>query len=197
MKIGNYIVIAGAILSILPLFLFYMVPDVIYFWGINTNGFPGSDLSLYLGGFYSGAYSSGGGPLNVNLIDSMEITILCISFLIVGGFVAMLIGGVSGKRSSSLGGGFFLLFGLVILMGALLDEFGMFGELTSNLSLVGRNLLFGSLNQTGVTIIWGLGIGFYLTLIGGLLGLIGSIMMEKGERVYIFSQAFWHEKMNR
>ena len=196
MKIGNYIVIAGAILSILPIFLFYMLPDVIYFWGVNTNGFP-SDLSVYLGGFYSGAYSSGGGPLSVNLIESMEITMLCISFLIVGGFVAMLIGGVSGKRSSSLGGGFFLLFGLFILLGSLLDEFGMFGELTSNLSLVGRNLLFGSSNQGGVIITWGLGIGFYLTLIGGVLGLIGSIMMEKGERVYLFSQAFWYEKMNR
>jgi hypothetical protein len=195
-KIGNYIVIAGAILSILPIFLFYMLPDVIYFWGVNTNGFP-SDLSVYLGGFYSGAYSSGGGPLSVNLIESMEITMLCISFLIVGGFVAMLIGGVSGKRSSSLGGGFFLLFGLVILMGALLDEIGIFGELTSNLSLVGRNLLFGSLNQTGVTITWGLGIGFYLTLIGGVLGLIGSIMMEKGERVYLFRQEVWHEKITR
>jgi hypothetical protein len=109
----------------------------------------------------------------------------------------MLIGGVSGKRSSSLGGGFFLLFGLFILLGSLLDEFGMFGELTSNLSLVGRNLLFGSSNQGGVIITWGLGIGFYLTLIGGVLGLIGSIMMEKGERVYLFSQAFWYEKMNR
>ena len=196
MKIGNYIVIAGAILSILPIFLFYMLPDVIYFWGVNTNGFP-SDLSVYLGGFYSGAYSSGGGPLSVNLIESMEITMLCISFLIVGGFVAMLIGGVSGKRSSSLGGGFFLLFGLVILMGALLDEIGIFGELTSNLSLVGRNLLFGSLNQTGVTITWGLGFGFYLTLIGGVLGLIGSIMMEKGERIYIFKHEFWYQKISR
>lgn len=174
-----------------------MLPDVIYFWGINTNGFPGSDLSLYLGGFYSGAYSSGGGPLNVNLIDSMEITMLCLSFLIVGGVVAMLIGGVSGKRSSSIGGGFFLLFGLVILMGALLDEFGMFGDLTSNLSLVGRNLLFGSLNQPGMTISWGLGIGFYLTLIGGVLGLIGSIMMEKGERIYIFRHEFWYQKISR
>ena len=197
MKIGNYIVIAGAILSILPIFLFYILPDVIYFWGINTNGFPGSDLSLYLGGFYSGAYSSGGGPLNVNLIDSMEIIMLCLSFLIVGGVVAMLIGGVSGKRSSSIGGGFFLLFGLVILMGALLDEFGMFGDLTSNLSLVGRNLLFGSLNQPGMTISWGLGIGFYLTLIGGVLGLIGSIMMEKGERIYIFRHEFWYQKISR
>jgi hypothetical protein len=181
MKAGKYIVICGAILGILSIFLFYVMPEAFYLWGIDTTGYPGHDVSFYLGGFYSGAYSYGG-PLRINFIQNMETTMLLVSVLMVVGFAIMLIGGLTGKRGSGLGGGITMLCGPLFLALALLAGTGIFEELASILSLVGKNLLFGNLTEMGVTINWGVGNSFYLALTGGALGTIGGALMGESRQ---------------
>jgi len=179
MKGSKYIALVGAILGILAMVLFYLLPEIFCLWRIEATG--AEYLKLYLGGFYSMAYSLN--PLltlDLEFIRTPELILLIVSILIAGGFVITLIGGLEGKRNTVIGGGVVLLFGPILFMIALLAGMGtLFGELASTMGLLGQNLLFGSLSAMGTTMSWGLGPGFFVALAGGILGVIGGALMER------------------
>ncbi len=179
MRGSKYIALIGAILGILTVVLFYLLPEMFYLWGIKATGTE--NLRFYLGGFYSVGYTfSPLGLLDIEFIQTLEPILFIVSVLITGGFVITLIGSLEGKRSTGIGGGITLLLGPVLLMIALLTGMGtLFGELASILGLIGQNLLFGSLSSMGTTMSWGLGSGFFVALAGGVLGVIGGALMER------------------
>ncbi len=179
MRGSKYIAIIGAILGILVVVLFYLLPEVFCLWRIEATG--AEYLKLYLGGFYSMAYSfTSWLSLDIEFIQTPDPLLFVVSILIAGGFVITLIGGLEGKRNTGIGGGITLLLGPILLMIALLTGMGtLFGELASILGMVGQNLLFGSVSAMGTTMSWGLGPGFFVALAGGVLGVIGGALMER------------------
>ena len=184
MRGSKYIALVGAILGILTVILFYLLPEIFCLWRIEAKGTE--NLRLFLGGFYSMAYATSPlaieqGVLFLKFIQTLEPILLIVSILIAGGFVITLIGSIEGKRNTGIGGGIALLFGPILFMIALLTGMGtLFGELASTLGLVGQNLLYGKIYEPYIILItWGLGPGFYVVLAGGILGVIGGALMER------------------
>ena len=102
MRGSKYIALVGAILGILTVVLFYLLPEMFYLWGIKATGTE--NLRFYLGGFYSVGYAfSPLALLDIEFIQTLEPILFIVSLLITGGFVITLIGSLEGKRSTGIG----------------------------------------------------------------------------------------------
>ncbi len=95
---------------------------------------------------------------------------MIIGFLIIGGGVITFIGGVAGSKVVGILGGIILLAGPTLLLIELILKLGAFENIGTTW-LPGENLLFGSYPGLAE---WGIGIGSFLAIGGGVLGIIGG-----------------------
>lgn len=161
MGAGKILAIIGAILGILSVALFHLLPELFCFWRIDG----GQAFSIYLGGFgFSSGWFMG---IQIPPEYAEDIMLLIISVLIIAGSVIVLIGGLVENKAVGILGGIIILAGPILLILALILEMGNFENFAT---LLGGSLLFGSM--PGVS--WGLWIGSFLALGGGVLGLIGG-----------------------
>ena len=95
---------------------------------------------------------------------------MIVSILIIGGSVLTFISGIVESKAIGILGAIILLAGPTLLLIEIIFKLGAFGE--TIVPLTGDvNLLFGSILGTAE---WGIGIGSYLAIGGGLLGIIGG-----------------------
>ena len=163
MGAGKILAIIGAILGILSVALFYILPELFCFWRIDG----GPAISVYLGGF--GFQSGVLGGIEYGPEYGEDIFMLIVAVLIVAGSVLALIGGLAGNKAVGILGGIILLAGPILLVVALFLELGSFADIAAILP-PGENLLFGSVPGGS----WGIWIGSFLAFGGGVLGLIGG-----------------------
>ncbi|MFX0105823.1 MAG: hypothetical protein ACFE75_10050 [Candidatus Hodarchaeota archaeon] len=173
-ELGRSIVALSAIIGLISILLFYVLPDTFYLWHIEMTGYY--DVKVVFGGFSSGAYQMGGGIINLRNINFIEeeATLIFAGIITIFGILMTLIGAGKGSRGAGIGGGFFLLLAPILFMGALMGGAGIFSELADIVGIVGQNLLFGSISDMGTTVTWGIGAGTILPLVAGVLGLIGG-----------------------
>ncbi|KKK45776.1 hypothetical protein LCGC14_1132420 [marine sediment metagenome] len=164
MGVGKIFAIIGGLLGVLSVVLFYLAPDILNLWNLDAP----LTVRVYLGGF--GAWSGEWLAIPFPIEYTQDIILLIVGVLIIGGGVITFIGGVAGSKLVGILGGIILLAGPILLIVALIVQLGIFGD--TLIPLMGNvNLLFGSI--FGVAD-WGLGIGSYLAIGGGLLGIIGG-----------------------
>ena len=163
MGAGKIVAIIGGILGILSVVLYHIMPDLFALWRLDG----GVGLSITLGGFgFTGGWFLG---VEITPVYAEDIFLLIIAILIVAGGVLTLGGGLAGNKAVGILGGIILLAGPILLIVALLLTLGSFADLALILP-PGSNLLFGSLPGAS----WGLWMGSFLALGGGVLGLIGG-----------------------
>jgi len=164
MGAGKVLAIFGGILGALSVLLYYANPEIFCLWRVDAA----ATLSIYIGGF--GAWSGEFIAIPFGPEYSQDIILMIVGVLIIGGSVLTFIAGLAESKVIGILGGIILLAGPILLLVALITKMGVFGE--TIIPLLGNvNLLFGSI--LGVAE-WGIYIGSYLAIGGGLLGIIGG-----------------------
>jgi len=166
MGAGKFIAIIGGILGILTIGLYFVLPEIFCLWRLDGAPF----LSIFLGGFGSTTGEVLGVGYGPDYAEDIMLLIICV--LIVAGGALAIIGGLVGNKIIGILGGVLMIVGPILLIVALFIEYGDFEDIA--LILGGKSLFFGS--ELGVD--WGLWIGFYLAIGGGVLGLIGGATIE-------------------
>ena len=164
MGAGKILAIIGGVLGVLSVVLFYIAPDLLNLWRLDAP----LTVRVYIGGF--GAWSGEWLAIPFPIEYSGDIILMIIGVLIIGGGVITSIAGVVESKVVGILGSVILLAGPTLLLIELIAKLGVFGDIL--IPLMGDvNLLAG--NIPGVAD-WGLGIGSYLAIGGGILGIIGA-----------------------
>ncbi len=164
MGAGKVFAIIGGVVGVLSVVLYYIAPDILSLWRLDAP----LTVRVYIGGF--GAWSGEWLAIPFPIEYSQDIILMIVSVLIIGGGVITFIAGVAGSKAVGILGGIILLAGPGLLLFELIAKLGVFGE--TLIPLMGDvNLLAG--NIPGVAD-WGIGIGTYLAIGGGILGIIGG-----------------------
>ena len=166
MAAGKIIAIIGGILGILTIGLYFVLPEIFCLWRLDGAPF----LSIFLGGFGSATGEALGVGYGPEYYEDIMLLIICV--LIVAGGALAIIGGLIENKMIGILGGVLMIVGPILLIVALFIEYGDFEAIASLLG--GKSLFFGS--EPGVD--WGLWIGFYLAIGGGVLGLIGGATID-------------------
>ncbi len=164
MGAGKVFAIIGGVLGVLSVVLYYIAPEIICLWRLDA----GVTLKFFFGGFGS----QSGELLTIPFPPeySGDIILMIVSVLIIGGSVLTFIAGLTERKVVGILGGIILLAGPILLLIEVIAKIGVF-ETIAAVWLPGENLLFGSF--PGVAD-WGIGIGSYLAIGGGILGIIGG-----------------------
>jgi hypothetical protein len=172
MGIGKILTLVGAFAGILSIVLSFILPQYFGWFRIELESVSG----VYITGLGTitsippGA--SGYGIINiVGGIGSILGAIICIY------------GSVKKMRAAAVIGGFLLLIGpFTLIMDALVISAADFIAIIQGLGGPSNiNPLWGSFIISGppdILLSWGLWIGFFIALAGGVIGLIGGILMK-------------------
>ncbi|KKN39193.1 hypothetical protein LCGC14_0745770 [marine sediment metagenome] len=164
MGVGRIFAIIGGLLGILSMVLFYFMPEIFNLWRFADEG---SFVFIYIGGFGSWSREI---PINLGIRFSEDIFLLIVSLLIVGGSALSIIAGVKGSKTLGILGGFILLAGPVLFLLEVITQIGVIGDVLEIIPLLSSfNLVFGNAGAQ-----WGIWISYFLTIGGGLLGIIGG-----------------------
>lgn len=162
-KIG-WGVLIGAIIAIAGVLLFY-VDHSLSFWQLSINlGVLGTQYD-YLNAFGYWYTSSSGSPAQ------WGVPYLIAGFVVLGGGLIAFFGSILGSKNVSLFGGIVLAFGL---------GFFIYTHTTNNnlISVAGwvnvDNLIWGSI----MSFSWRLGNGYFISIIGTIVALIGASRMD-------------------
>lgn len=171
---GKVIAIIGAIVGVLPIALYYVLPEIFSLWRFDA----GSVFTRWLGGF---GFVSGSGPpprgdFGVEYYE--DVLLMLIGVIIVVGAVLLLIGALVEVKALGIIGGLVVIAGPILLMIGLLIELGDFADIADMLEaggLTDETLIFGSGKLGGVIQAdWGMWIGTYIVIAGGVVGVIGG-----------------------
>ncbi|KKK45777.1 hypothetical protein LCGC14_1132430 [marine sediment metagenome] len=165
MGVGRFIAIIGGVLGVLSMVLFYFLPEIFNLWRFVDEG---SNVFIYIGGFGSWYLDAG---FNFGIRFNEDIFLLIVSLLIVGGSMLTIIAGVKGSKILGILGGVILLAGPALFILEIITKIGIIGEILGLIPALGSfNLLFG--NFSGA--VWGFWISSFLTIGGGILGIVGG-----------------------
>jgi len=161
--------IVGALITLVGVFFELFIPSMGW-WQVNSM-VTGNTWSTFLS--LTGVLSNTANSNTKTVSESSQLIIILV-FAIIGGF-ALLIGSFSGKSVIGLLGCLLIFVGLIWFV-ALLPSISELQNMLGNPS----NYAFGSGNVTifgwtAASSNWFLSTGFWLTLSGGVIGLLGSI----------------------
>jgi hypothetical protein len=164
MGAGKVFAIIGGVLGVLSVVLYYIAPGILSLWRLDAPGM----IRVYLGGFGAISGEVGINPFPIRYAE--DIILMIVIVLIIGGSVLTFIAGLTERKVFGILGGIIFLAGPTLLLFEIITKIGVF-ETMAAVWLPGENLLFGSF--PGIAD-WGLGIGSYLAIGGGILGIIGG-----------------------
>ena len=176
---GKIIAIVGAVIGALSVVLSLVLPEL-FGWYRSHVSVVGLEAGYYLHGF--GIFDTSNSlllPMPPG-VDEMVLLVMIGGILMIAGAVVCALGAFVEKKFLGLLGGLLMIVGPLLLLVDIMtgmSEFIEFLELFNGESGVG--LLFGSTSPApGVTFSWGLWIGFFLAIGGGIVGLIGGATID-------------------
>lgn len=177
MGAGRIIAIIGGIIGILSIALFFVLPEIFCFYRMEVTSIFG-DVSTYLGGpgFASGTLM--GVPYPPRLVANNDIFLILTGVLTLAGGIITLIGGAVNKKVVGIIGGLILLGGPLLLIASLFLELGTLGDLTAVFTAFGQSPIFGTYSDPTGTATWGIWIGFFMAIGGGVVGVIGGALSD-------------------
>lgn len=167
MGAGKVIAIIGACISLASLLLSILLPELFSWYrfslsdGVTTVGF-------FLTGF-GNFISVGGVPPQTDIIFLTLIG----AFVIIVGAIILIIG--AAKEIKAMG----IIGGVVTLIGPILLLFSLVIGIYDWQGFIGDPNVFWGLREIGpgVWLSWGVWIGFFMALVGGVLGLVGGAIV--------------------
>lgn len=169
MGAGKVIGIIGASISLASLLLSIILPEWFSWYRYSaTDGL--TTIGFFLTGF-GNFITIGGIP---PLMDIIFLTLIG-ALILIAGAIVLIIGAAKGIKVMGIIGGISILIGPILLLLNLSIGFYDFQ------GLVGKPNVFFGFEYIGFGILeaWGLWIGFFMALVGGVLGLIGGALVKK------------------
>jgi len=169
---GKGIAIVGAVIGLMSVLLSFIAPQIFSWYRIEISSM-GITGKIYITGIGTVVSVPAGAP-----IGGFAIFELIGGILLIIGAIVCIIGAVKELKAAGIVGGILILLGpLLLIMDLLLG----LGEFTEVLAFLGGpadvNALWGSITIVGppdFLVSWGIWIGSFLALAGGVLGLIGG-----------------------
>jgi len=164
MGAGKVIAIIGASISLASLFLSLFLPEWFSWYRASiTDG--STTAGLYLTGFGNFISMGGFSPLT----DIIYLTLIG-AFVIMVGAILLIIGAAKEIKAMGIIGGVLTLIGPILLLSSLVV--GIYDWQ----GLIGQPNVFWGLEEVfpGLWLSWGVWIGFFMALVGGVLGLVGG-----------------------
>ena len=172
---GKVLAIIGAIIAGLTLGLYYVLPEIFALWRFDA----GDNFSRFLGGFGFMTGTDAGVDFGPEYYE--DILLLIIGVVIAVGAGLLFIGALTEVKALGIIGGLAVIAGPILLMVGLMLELGDFKDIAEGLEaggLTGETLIFGSGKLYGLyQADWGMWIGTYLAIGGGVVGLIGGALV--------------------
>lgn len=169
-KAGNVVAIIGGIIGILSVTLFYVLPEIFSFWKIETDFFG-------MGKKYYGGIGFLFNPLSLSHSFTFDIFLILMGVFVIAGGILILIGGIAHKKVMAITGGFVLLVGPILLVITILLQYGTIGFIFRT-ELLGQNPIFGTATIHPYTYTWGVWIGWFMAIGGGIAGIIGGVFCD-------------------
>ncbi|MFX1314777.1 MAG: hypothetical protein ACFE9T_02865 [Promethearchaeota archaeon] len=129
----------------------------------------------YTGGLYLTAFGNSiSDPSGLDL--EMAMLVLIGGILVLVGAALCIFGAFTEKKPLGIIGGLVMIVGPLLLVMDLLLVISEFAEFmdTNWADPLNKSIFFGTESGGGTTAVWGLWIGFYMAIAGGVLGLIGG-----------------------
>ncbi|MFX1572546.1 MAG: hypothetical protein ACFFB0_07345 [Promethearchaeota archaeon] len=170
MKSGEILGMIGACIGLLSIIFSFIFPELSWYKYEVTDEVLELTSGAYLTGF--GTYISTG----TMATPDIAILMLIGGILIVIGSVLCIVSVVKELKIIGVSGGILILLGPVLLIIDLLTGMSEIAETISTID-PNVNMFWDSFSESGITFSWGLWIGFYIALAGGILGLIGGALV--------------------
>ncbi|MFX1410532.1 MAG: hypothetical protein ACFFA6_09280 [Promethearchaeota archaeon] len=168
---GKVLAIIGAVIGILSVVLAFAMPALFSWYHIDLSG------AGYSGGLYVTAF---GGIMEEGILSSPTdeiITLVLIGgILVLAGAALCIVSALTELKPLGLIGGILMILGPLFLIFDLMGQMSEFAEFMDSLATAyDSNVFFGSFSPyPGISFNWGIWIGFFLAIGGGVVGLIGG-----------------------
>ena len=177
---GKIIALVGAVIGILSVVLSLVLPEFFGWYRAHIAG-GGAEAGYYLHGF--GIFDSSDPTLlpMPGGVDEMVLLVMIGGILMITGAVVCALGAFVEKKILGILGGLLMIVGPLLLLVDILTGMSEFMEFMEVFSLgeSGAGLLFDSYSPIpGVTLSWGIWIGYFMAIGGGVVGLIGGALVE-------------------
>jgi len=178
---GKIIAIVGAVIGALSVVLSLVLPEL-FGWYRTHVSVLGVEAGYYLHGFgIFDASNSALLPMPPG-VDEMVLLVMIGGILMIAGAVVCVLGAFVENKIFGILGGLLMIVGPILLLVDIMtgmSEFIEFVELFTGADS-GIGLIFGTESPApGVTISWGIWIGFFMGIGGGFVGLIGGALVER------------------
>ncbi len=177
---GKFVAIIGGIIGIVFVLLslvggkflswYQFSGEIVGIYGSSSGG-------LYLTAFGDIISDPTGGP-------EFEIATLVLlgGIMVLAGAGLCIVGGATEKKPLGIIGGILMILGPMMIIFDLVGEVSEFSEYINDLSTAyDSNVFFGSFSETygyySLDFTWSLTIGFFITIGGGVVGLIGGALI--------------------
>lgn len=172
MGAGKSIALVGAIIAVVTLILSFIVPQYFGWYRIE-----GTTLGVTAGVYFTGLGTLAVVPAIIPFAGLDYLQLIGGIVLIVG-VVVCIIGAAKEMKAAGIVGGILILVSPLMLIIDLLVSAGDFAAIIMSLGgPPGASVFWGSFLISGppdVLLSWGLWIGFFISLGGGVLGVIGG-----------------------
>ncbi|MBY8984268.1 MAG: hypothetical protein KGD65_04305 [Candidatus Lokiarchaeota archaeon] len=172
MGAGKVLALIGAIIALVSVALSFIAPAFFGWYRIEV-----SSLGITVGVYITGIGSIVTVPA-ILPVEGMAIFELIGGIVLIIGAIVCIVGAVKESKAAGIVGGILILVGPLLLILDLLLGLGDFAALIALLGgPTGTSAFWGSITIVGppdVVMSWGIWIGAFLALGGGVLGLIGG-----------------------
>ncbi len=172
---GKVLALIGAIVALASVALSFIVPQFLGWYRIEMSTL-GVTVGVYITGLGTIASIPAGAP-----VTGFATFELIGGILVIIGAILLIVGAVKESKGAGIAGGVLTLLGPLLLLIDLLLDFGDFAAMIQVLGgPAGASVFWGSFTIVGppdVLMSWGIWIGSFVALAGGVLGIIGGALV--------------------
>ena len=178
---GKIVAMIGAVIGALSVVLSLVLPEFFGWYRAHIAG-GGLEAGYYLHGF--GIFDSSNSALLPMPpgVDEMVLLAMIGGILMIAGAVVCGLGAFVENKIFGILGGLLMIVGPLLLLVDIMTGMSEFMEFMEAFSggESGVGLLFDSYSPApGVTLSWGIWIGYFMAMGGGVIGLIGGALVER------------------
>ncbi len=169
---SKLIAYVGGIIGLVAVLMGLIEPSL--GWWQMRYEFGPFDVNIYINAF---GYSSNTANNNVELVDN---TLLLAGMIYLAGTLLLFIATAKNMKAGAFLCAILMIIGIILFCYGLYGNEG-FGDLLSGMEFLSgeeHNVFFGTFKFLG-TWTWRLGNGFFIGVVGAVIGLIGAVMMDK------------------
>ncbi|MFX1322346.1 MAG: hypothetical protein ACFFAQ_11960 [Promethearchaeota archaeon] len=172
-KAGMVLAIIGAVIGLLSVLLGLAIPALFswYHYDLSTPGYSGG---LYLTAFGSIISDPSGADFEVATL------VLLGGIMVLAGAGLCIVAAATKMKPLGIIGGILMIVGPIMLIIDLASVGSEFAEYMDNIATyTDKSIFFDTFSYAGYSVVWGLWVGFFMAIAGGVVGLIGGATLSE------------------